>query len=569
MVALLAVILAGDLQPPPRAAPDEEVIAATIRSMTPREQIAQLLFVGFQGTAMSADLERMVRDWRVGGVIFYAPNIQSPAQAAKLTAAIRQAGGDGWNNPFLAADQEGGTVVRLALPAAIPSAMAVGATASPGLARRGAAAIGAALREAGFSLNFGPVLDVGSGRNPSLDRRRFGGDVELVTALGTASIAGLRDAGLVAVAKHFPGHGQAAEDAHVTLPLNPAPAPIVRQRDLAPFRAAIAAGLEAIMTAHIRLPAIAENDRVPATMSHRVMTGILRGELGFDGVIISDEIRMKALAGVAEPPEAAVASLLAGADMILVASFPREREEILNALLTARAEGRLSSARIEASLRRILRLKYRMAQRRHSPLAPRDDAALEEIAARAVTLTGNSGCLVPIRPDLGPRLLYIGPARAASDALQEASRVTWTSAPAKDTEAQIVSALRRQPALLVFAAETEKDLALARRVRSLAPQVPLVLLWSGDPYALHDGSAANATILTYGRHPRSVHRAMQILVGEAVAEGRLPVQITARFEGQNRCADTRSSASMNLPPVATCRPLPELCDMASRRTPSA
>ncbi len=548
MIALLAVILAGDIHPAPRSVLDDEVIDATIRAMTPRQQIGQLLFVGFQGTATSADLERMVRNWRVGGVIFYAPNIQSPAQTAKLAAAIRQAGGDDWSSPFIAIDQEGGTVVRLALPADIPSAMAVGATASPDLARRGAAAIGAALREAGFSLNFAPVLDVSSGKNPSLDRRRFGGDVDLVTALGAASIAGQRDAGIVAVAKHFPGHGQAAEDAHVTLPVNPATPSIVRQRDLAPFRAAIAAGVEAIMTAHIRLPALAEDDRVPATMSHRVITGILRDELRFDGVVISDEIRMKALAQVAEPPEAALASLLAGADMILVASYPRERDEVMNALLAARADGRLSAERIEASLRRILRLKYRMAQRRRSHDVPRGDAALDEIAARAVTLIGNSSCLVPIGPDLGPRLLYIGPGRAASDALQGASRITWTSEPADDAEARVLSALRRRPAVIVFAAEKEKDLDLARRVRSLAPQVPLVLLWSGDPYALHDGPAADASILTYGRHPRSVHRAMQVLVGDAVAEGRLPVHISAQLDGQNRCLDLAARDVRSPPP---------------------
>ncbi len=206
------------------------------------------------------------------------------------------------------------------------------------------------------------------------------------------------------------------------------------------------------MTGHIRVPALAENDRVPATMSHRVMTDVLRKEMGFDGVAISDEIRMKALSGTS-PSEAAIAALHAGADMILVAAFPRERERLLDALLVAQKQGRLPAKQIDASLRRILRLKYRNAQRVLSEPLLKDDAVLKEISARAVTLLRNANCVVPIDPEkFGSTLLYIGPRHAVSSDLRGAVRVVWANRPEANAERRIADAIGAGIAIIVFAA---------------------------------------------------------------------------------------------------------------------
>jgi beta-N-acetylhexosaminidase len=511
--------------------------------MTQRQQMAQLLLVAFQGTAMNPDLRSLVGDTgvgdtAVGGVVFYASNIESAEQTSQLTAAVSRAAAHDWIKPLIALDQEGGTVVRFAaFGDEIPSAMAVGATASPELARRAGVAVASALREAGFSMNFAPVLDVAAGPNRSLDRRRFSDDAAAVASLGAAVIAGHREAGVVAVAKHFPGHGDSSVDAHETLPVNTASAATLWRRDLAPFRAAIDQGLEAIMTAHIRVPSLAENGSVPATMSHRVLADVLRGDLRFDGVIISDEIRMKASRGRIGAPEAAIRSVVAGADMIVVASFPRERDAIFEALLAARTSGRLSEERVRGALRRILRLKYRIAHDAPPP-APRSDASvLREIAARAVTLTGNANCIVPLAAEqLDARLLYVGPRSAISDVLRNVTRVAWGGERAGDTEQRVADALRADPRVIVFAADTPHDLDLARRVRLRVPRTPLILLWSGDPYALRDGPPADAFILTYGRHPEAVRTAMRVLTGEAPAEGRLPVHVSRALNSGNRCA---------------------------------
>jgi beta-N-acetylhexosaminidase len=529
------LVLASALNAVP-AAPDAEAVESAIRRLTLRQQVSQLLFISFQGTAANADVLSNARD--AGGLVFYAANIESPDQIRRLITAIRRDSTDDWRIPFLALDQEGGTVVRLyGASGGIPSAMALGATASPELARRFGVALATPLRDAGFSLNFAPVLDVSSGRNASLDRRRLHHQTGLVTSLGTEWIAGHRDAGIVAVAKHFPGHGGSSADSHKTLPVNTAGARTLWRRDLAPFRTAINQGLEAIMTAHIRVPALAENDRGPATMSSRVLTDLLRGDLRFDGIVISDEIRMQALSGGIKPAEAAIESLRAGADMVLIAAFPAERRTIFEAIVAAAENGRLPAERIEASLRRILRLKYRISQSMQKPPASGDPSVFDEIARRSVTVIGNARCVIPMDTNaLGSRILYIGPAHAVSNAFRNAARVTWGSSPAADGEARIASAIRDGPAVIVFAADTENELHLARRIRASAPRTTFILLWTGDPYALANGPRADASILTYGRYPESIRTAMRVLTGEAVALGKLPVELPDEVEPVDRCA---------------------------------
>lgn len=509
MHALALLLIATRLS----ASPGDEsaTIDAAIASMSDREQIAQLLLVAFQGTAMSNDVRMIAGTWRVGGFVFYGPNIESVEQTSRLTTAIRRAAGDDWQVPLFAVDQEGGTVVRLHGNEPIPSAAAIGAAASTELARRAGFTIAARLREAGFTVNLAPVLDINAGPNDSLDRRRFSSDPEQVASLASAFIAGHRDAGIVAVAKHFPGHGESGDDAHATLPRNAASATTLWQRDLLPFRRVIADGAEAILTAHIRVPALDGN--VPASLSTRVITNLLRGDLGFDGVVISDEIRMKALTTSTSPAEAAIESLRAGADMILVASLPQERREIFDALVTAHQSGRLPRERIHSALRRILRLKRRIAERATLQPAQRDHAVFGQIASRAVTVIDPSH-LLPIARDSAEKILYVGPRAHFPPALHRATTVLWgNDGPSAEHMQQIREQLRRSPALIVATGETSADLRVAQQIHEDAPDLRLVLLWCGDPWKLSNGPDPNALILTYGRHPAAIDRATTLLLG--------------------------------------------------------
>lgn len=541
LTVIVTLALTVDAQPA-RVANDRET-DAMIASLTPREQIAQLFIVSFEGTEMSADLARLVREWGVGGVVFYASNLQSVDQARRLTANILREARNDWRAPLLAVDQEGGTVVRLRTPyEGLPSAMALGATGSSKLARRAGREIGATLQGVGFTLNFAPVLDVSAGANTSLDRRRFHSDPKVVASLAAAFLAGQQEAGIVAVAKHFPGHGASPEDAHTTLPVNAASAETVRRRDLMPFRVAIQNGLEAIMTAHIRVPSLAEDEHTPASLSVRLQREVLRDELGFDGVVISDEIRMKALGGTGEPADAAINALRAGADMVLLAALPRERERIFESVVAAYVDGRLPSVTVRTSLRRVLRLKQRLAERAAGTVALRDGTVFAEIAAHAVTIVGNVACTVPMDVKrLGPELLYVGPAHAIPVTLSRATRVSWVGAPGADSESDVKQALLKDPAAIVLVAQTETELAFARRIIRAAA-VPRVLVWMGDPYALAGGPQADATILTYGSQSVAIRTAWQVLTGEMVADGTLPITLPAALPMCDRCLPVSSSA---------------------------
>jgi beta-N-acetylhexosaminidase len=418
--------------------------------------------------------------------------------------------------------------------------MAIGAARSPELARRASATIAAMLRKAGFTMNFAPVLDVSAGPNRSLDRRRFHDDPQIVASLGRAWIAGHKDAGVVAVAKHFPGHGSSPDDSHETLPHNAASPKTLSNRDLAPFRAAIDEGVEAIITAHLRVPALAEDDRIPASMSRRVLTEVLRGQLGFQGLIISDEIRMKALRQSIEPGEAALAALLAGADMIMVAALPQERERIFETLVAALESGHLPAGRVQRSVSRILRLKYRLAQQTATSTL-QDDSAFREVAAEAVTVLGNRQCILPVDVEaLGARILYLGQAHAMSPALANATRVVWGHN-TSGLERRIDAALRGAPSRIVFAADNAADLELARHTHAQAPKVPFILIWTGDPYALLEAPRADAYVLTYGQQPDAIRSAMATVTGRHEAAGRLPVTLFGRMRDRNRC-ESRSNS---------------------------
>jgi beta-N-acetylhexosaminidase len=332
-------------------------IALTIplrASMTPEQKIAQLMIVGFDGHVLSDELRGLIARG-VGGVVFYSYNIESPEQAKHLTESIRAAADP--IAPFIAIDQEGGIVHRLrsGVPV-IPSNMAIGATRSPDLSRRAGRAVGAGLRDLGFTMNFAPVLDVLTEHgNSAIATRAFSDDPALVATLGTAFIEGQNEAGVISVAKHFPGQGGVAEDTHRTLPSLDVPLSTLRERELVPFTDAFHHGLQAVMTAHIALPRIAETPLTPASLSRRVVHSLLRDDLRFDGIVITDALQMKALRD--DRVSVAIEALRAGSDMILTAGTANEREQIFRGLLAAYRSGRLPHATVDRALRHILLVK--------------------------------------------------------------------------------------------------------------------------------------------------------------------------------------------------------------------
>src|SRR6478752_8036273 len=255
-------------------------------------QAARLFSVGFHGKLPSDDLKRLLA-LGVAGVIFFARNVAEPAEVAESTSAIKREAG---RPVLLALDQEGGKVARLRQGfSELPSMRALGETGSAELARQVGALIGRELRAVGFDMNYAPVLDVDTNpNNPVIGSRSFGRDAQRVAEIGLALAEGLQSAGVAACAKHFPGHGDTSQDSHLELPRLPHDEPRLEQVELAPFRAAAKTDIAAFMTAHVIFEAV--DAQYPATMSRAVVHGILRKKLGYDGLVLSDDVEMRAIA---------------------------------------------------------------------------------------------------------------------------------------------------------------------------------------------------------------------------------------------------------------------------------
>ncbi|GAA2091073.1 glycoside hydrolase family 3 protein [Actinomadura alba] len=342
------------------------------------------LLVPFPGpTAPRWVLDHLERG--LGGVTLFAINGNVPGNTAlaALTAELRKAG-----DPVITIDEEGGDVTRLAhtTGSPYPGNAALGAVDDPELTRRVHRSLGAELAGVGVNLNFAPSVDVNTADdNPVIGTRAFGSDPVLVARHAAAATAGLQEAGVAACAKHFPGHGATREDSHLSVPIVDADLELLDRRELVPFRAAIEAGVKAVMTAHLNVPAI--TDGQPATLSHAAITGLLRGRLGHDGVVVTDALDMRGASGEIGIPEAAVRALNAGADLLCLGSQEYEDSvrAILDAIVAAVRSGRLAEERLAEAAERTERLKAWLAPGGAGTV---DAAVGMEAARRAVRLSG-------------------------------------------------------------------------------------------------------------------------------------------------------------------------------------
>ena len=314
---------------------------------------AGTLMPGFEGTELPEWLRVRLSNG-LAGVCLFATNVASPAQLLGLTEAIRAA------NPHavIAIDEEGGDVTRLFqdVGSPYPGAAILGRLDDLALTRAVAERVGRQLRAVGATLNFAPDADINSSDdNPVIGTRSFGADPALVARHTAAWVEGLQSTGVAASAKHFPGHGDTATDSHLALPVVDLPLETLRDRELVPFAAAIAAGTATIMTSHILLPQL---DDVPATFSVRILGELLRGELGFTGVIVSDALDMRGASGTTGIPDAAVRALAAGCDLLCIGTANTDAQlgEIEAAIAASLSDGRLDPARLADAHSRVATL---------------------------------------------------------------------------------------------------------------------------------------------------------------------------------------------------------------------
>ncbi|WP_371778226.1 glycoside hydrolase family 3 protein [Streptosporangium subroseum] len=383
----------------PHSSPDLARLAMTV------------LQPGFDGTVPPGWLLRALSEG-LGGTVLFARNLTGPAQTAELVARLRE------ENPavVVAADEEGGSVTRLQASTGSfwPGNRALGVVDDVERTKRIAREIGRLLATADITLDYAPVADVNANpANPVIGIRSFGPDPELVSRQTAAWVAGLQGAGVAACAKHFPGHGDTVTDSHHALPTVHASLGLLRERDLPPFRAAVNAGVRAVMCGHLLVPALDPDN--PATLSRKIMTGLLREELGFEGMLVTDAIEMGAVAALHPPGEIAVRALAAGADAICAGITSPDGEtvrQLRDAIVEAVHDGTLAEDRLAEAAARVLALAgwyaANAATRKADSGGEDDDIGLEVALAamRVVVADGHGPCLSrpPLVVDIAPRL---------------------------------------------------------------------------------------------------------------------------------------------------------------------
>ena len=332
-----------------------------------RKHAGQLAIAGFAGHTIPPELKALAREFDLGGVIFFARNVESPEQVAELA---REAQALTRELPlWVSVDQEGGRVARLKTPFTVwPPMITLGRSGEEQLVERFARALAAELKAVGISLDYTPVLDIHTNpKNPVIGDRALAETPEAVARLGSVMIRTLQAAGIAACGKHFPGHGDTSTDSHFELPLIEHPPDRIDRVELVPFRAAIEARVASIMTAHILIPALDEER--PATLSPRVVDQMLKRQLGYDGLVLSDDLEMKAISGRYGMPEATVMAIAAGCDAVLMCGDDQDRQaRALEAVIRAVEEEALPLKRVEDALLRHRRVKERFLARRAAPL---------------------------------------------------------------------------------------------------------------------------------------------------------------------------------------------------------
>lgn len=538
----------------------------TLRSMTLEQKIGQLFILFAYGQTADTEDPRntalygesnavgIIDEYEPGGFIIATSrdNIAHPAQVAALTNGLQDASlASGAGIPLLVSiDQEQGVITRIGSPATVfPGSMALGAGGSAKDTRRAAAISGKELLAMGVQQNNAPVADVNvNPDNPVIGVRSFSSDPALVSTLTAASVKGFeKDAGIVATAKHFPGHGDTDVDSHTGLPVISHSLEEWKEIDAPPFEAAIEAGVDSIMTAHIVVPSL-DDSGDPATLSKKIVTGQLREVLGFEGVIVTDGLEM---AGVREKygdGEVAVRAIEAGVDQLLLPAAPREAYDALEEALDS---GRLTEERIDESVERILIMKYNQGVTQH----PKVDAdkvpkkvgkrshlrAAEKITDRTTTVVRNENHALPVEVD-GESVLVTGYGVSTGETLADelaghgattTALPTGTTPTTADIDAAVAAARANDVTVVltngVSAASSQKQLVAALN----ATDTQLVVVAVRNPYDINQLPEVDNFIATYSYATPALASLAKVITGEISPRGKLPVDIrSADDEGE-------------------------------------
>ncbi|MFC9159348.1 glycoside hydrolase family 3 protein [Streptomyces fungicidicus] len=552
------------------SAPDDRKLRALISRMTLEEKVGQLFVMRVYGHSATdpdqADIDanlkeigvrtaaEMLARYRVGGIIYFAwaHNTRDPHQIADLSNGIQKASlGLPRGLPVLVStDQEHGIVARVGEPATLfPGAMAVGAGGSRADARTLGRIAGLELRALGIRQNYSPVADVNvNPANPVIGVRSFGSDPQSVADLVAAEVKGYESSHIASTAKHFPGHGDTVDDSHAKLPYIHHTRDQWEQLDAPPFEAAIAAGIDSIMTAHIVVPALDPSED-PATLSRPILTGILREELGYDGVVVTDSLGMEGVRTKYGDDRVPVLALKAGVDQLL---NPPSLDVAWNAVLNAVRDGELTEARLDESILRVLRMKAKLGLFKdpyvtHAgvdrTVGTRSHlATADRITERTTTLLVNEGGLLPLSRRRTPKLLVVGadpaspsgttgpPTGVLAGALTElgftATALSTGTAPSAATVAKAVAAAGDADAVVVATYNVSASSSQKTLVEQLlATGKPVVAVAVRNPYDVAHLPGVAAYLATYSWTDVELRAAARVIAGKVDPRGTLPVPV--------------------------------------------
>ena len=516
----------------------EALARATLARMSLEQKVGQVFMLGFVGTRVTEQNRALIHGLRLGGVTLFGRNIETAQQVRQLTAGLQE-----FAEPvplFISIDQEGGLVVRVTSGATIfPGNMAIGAADDLKLAHAVAAASADELRAMGITMNLAPVVDVNTNaRNPVIGTRSFGGDAARVADFAVATIDGTQAQGVSAVAKHFPGHGDTDVDSHRDLPLVAHPLERLQALELVPFQAAIRAGVDGIMTAHVYAPAIEPRPNVPATLSKAVLTDLLRDRLGYDGLILTDALDMGAITNYRSSAEAAVDAFLAGADLLLIAGVTERDHQRLGdgprLLLEAVRAGRVSVERLDASVLRVLLAKARRGVLPGAGLpSPSADAVGRvahrelalDVARKAVTLLRDSEGLLPLdrRQRIGVVVAGAAPRTGVQDdvqagsllaAIQEFAPRSFSVGSPRATNAEVI-------VLGTYDLAQHADQHTLARALAASGK-PVIGVALRGPYDAAAVPEIGTFVAVYGDRPVHLQAAAEALFGELTPTGQVP-----------------------------------------------
>ncbi len=547
---------------PRRGARDSRWVESTLKKMTLREKLGQLLFVNYFGEFTSTEspeykeLVRQVQENHAGGLVIAThttplgivrsqvyPTIALTNQLQRLAKVPLLVG----------ADFETGTAMRLDEGTSFPSAMAVAATGNPKDAYTVGKITALEARAAGVRWIFAPDADVNvNPDNPIINIRSFGEDPQRVAQFVSAFVRGVQDNGVLATAKHFPGHGDTNVDSHLALPVVSGDRERLEKVELVPFRAAISAGVAAIMPGHLEVPAIEPDPTVPATLSSRILTGLLRKDLGFDGLIATDALDMIAVTSLYSPGEAAVRAIAAGANILIYLPSP---DAALSALEEAVNSGRLPMERVDDSVRLVLAAKASLGLAKQRAVdvdkfdgefgRPEFAAAALDIADRGVTLLRGRPRLLPLDATQLLRVLLV---EISADAdpypgLELERELRWRADSLQvlraDTRFSKVDTLKLPPAesydvaiaaLFVRVADSKGNVALPEGEIAFVNQLlaagkSAIVACFGSPYLIEKFPAAQTWLAAFSTNDVAQRAVGRALFGQAAIGGQIPVTV--------------------------------------------